>query len=168
VGIKQNTEQDAQTGALEPAKRDKRGRLLPGHHQGRPAGSSLIERFRALVATDWPAIVAKMVELAKAGDTRAAEWLGDRMVPKARPSPRVVAIPGLKESAGLEAKTQCVLAAGADGLLAPEEVRSWLATLADVAKILEISSIDERLRALEGKAPRRIEAKVIEPDGGLV
>jgi hypothetical protein len=165
--MKTNTKKDAQTGALEPA-RDELGRLTPGarlNPDGRPAGSSLIEKFRALVSTDWPAIVAKMVELAKGGDTRAAEWLGDRMVPKARPSPRVVAIPGLKEAEGLEAKTQCVLAAGADGLLAPEEVRSWLATLADVAKILEISSIDERLRQLEGKAPRRIEATVIEPEG---
>jgi hypothetical protein len=149
--------------STDAARDPETGRLLPGHHMGRPAGTSLIERFRALVTPEWPAIVAKMVELAKAGDTRAAEWLGDRMVPKARPSPRAVAIPGLKEAEGLEAKTHCIVAAGADGLLAPEEVKAWLATLADVAKIIEISSIEERLRALEGKTPRRIEAKVTKP-----
>lgn len=144
------------------------GQLLPGHHMGRPAGTSQIERFRQLVAPDWPAVVAKTVELAKAGDTRAIEILTLRMVPPARPTPRAVAIPGLKEAEGLEAKALCIVAAGADGLLAPKEVKAWLGTLADVGKILEISSLQARMREIERQLGLAKGAAVIEPAAELV
>lgn len=138
---------------------------------GRPPGTSLIERFRELVRPDWQAIVAKAIEQAKAGDERAREWLGDRFLPKPRPTPPRVQIPGLKDAVGLEAKAQCILAAGADGLLAPEEVRAWLATLGDAAKILAFDDHERRLKALEGTGrvvepasatPAAVDAEVVE------
>src|SRR5690349_2719275 len=101
------------------ALRDERGRLARGSRMGRPANTSLIERFRQLVAPDWPDIVAQMVMAAKFGDVRAAEFIGARMVPAPRPvQPRVV-VPGLAEAATLEDKARMVISAGAQGLLGP-------------------------------------------------
>lgn len=132
------------------AVRDERGRLARGNRMGRPAGSSLIERFRQLVgADDWAAIVTKAKELAKAGDKDARDFIADRYLPRPRPQPQRAAVVGMREAAGLAAKMETVLAAGARGELAPEECSAWLRALSDAARILESSETEQRLRELE-------------------
>jgi hypothetical protein len=152
----------------QAAQRDARGRLQPGHRMGRPPGTSLIERFRELVRPHWQQIVSKAVEQAKAGDERAREWIGDRYVPKPRPTPPRVVIPGLKEADTLEAKARCIITAGAEGLLSPEEVDRWLATLSNVAKILAFDDLEQRLRMLEDRARGRLQAPGGADDAELV
>ena len=49
----------------------------------------------------------------------------------------------------LEDKARCVIAAGAEGLLGPDEVDRWLATLANAAKIIEATLLEKRIAELE-------------------
>jgi hypothetical protein len=131
------------------ANRDERGRLLPGHSLGRKHGSSELDKLRALIQPHREDIVAALAEAAKKGDARSAELLLERLSAKPRPQPARVAIPGLREAEGLHAKMLVIIDAAGDGLIAPEEARAWLGTLADASRIIESTETEQRLRELE-------------------
>lgn len=56
-----------------------------GNPTGRKPGDPSITRARRIIAAELPAIVAKLVELAKGGDTRAAAILINKLIPDAKP-----------------------------------------------------------------------------------
>jgi hypothetical protein len=140
---------------------------------GRPAGSSAIERFRrAITDEDKQEIINTLVKSAKGSEipsssVKAAEVLLARLVPAARPQSERVVVPGMRDAATLADKVAAVLTAIADGEISADAGRSVLSALADAARILQVSDLEERMRKLEGKRGRTIDAKP-EPSGELV
>ena len=55
-----------------------------GNPAGRKSGDPAITKSRRAIARELPAIIAKLVELAKAGDTRAAAILINKLIPDAK------------------------------------------------------------------------------------
>ena len=55
-----------------------------GNPSGRKKGDAAITRARKIIASELPAIISALAELAKAGDTQAAKILIDRLLPPAR------------------------------------------------------------------------------------
>lgn len=151
-----------QRGHLVSAERDAKGHLLPGHSLGgRPAGTSALGRLRALIEPHKDEIVAKLIETAKAGggnsSVRAAEVLLDRIAAKPRPASEIVSIPGLKEATTSRGKCDAVIAAVATGEISATAGRDVMALLDVYARAIRYDEFEERLRALEGRAPRTIE-----------
>lgn len=56
-----------------------------GNPTGRKPGDAAITRARRAIAKELPAIIAKLVELAKAGDVKAAAILINKLIPDAKP-----------------------------------------------------------------------------------
>ncbi len=87
--------------------RDERGRVLPGSKLN-TAGSSIRAKQRAeakqQIAAAAPEIIAKQIELAKAGDVQAAKLLLDKLIPNAKPTAELVGIPRSAERARLGGK----------------------------------------------------------------
>jgi hypothetical protein len=147
-------------------KRDAKGRLLPGHRMGRPAGRTELERVRALIEPHRDAIIACLVRAVKEGNVepaavKAAETLLERLSAKPRPQAERVHIPGLRDAPTTQGKADAILGAMADGQISAEAGRAALAMLADYAKVRSVDDIDARLRALEQRGPDR--ARVLEP-----
>ncbi len=161
-----------------PVPRDEQGHLQRGarlNPAGRPAGTSLIERFRALVAPDWPEMVRKIIDLAKSGDARMAEILATRMVPPARPQAERIVVAGLREQTTIRGKADAILGSVASGEISAEAGRQALAMLADFAKVISIDDHEARFRRLEGKRPPQttptepiIDGELVEPQQEIV
>jgi hypothetical protein len=136
----------------ETAPRDANGRLLPGHHIGRPRGSKNKEHVlsRALEAAGSSVddarhvVVEQTITKAKEGDSRALDRLASWVFPKAR-----VLDPGLfKGARTAEELFASVAGAMAFGALSPEEA-------IDVTKVVEAlanSGEWENLRRLHERA----------------
>jgi hypothetical protein len=146
--------------------RDEKGHLLPGHKLGgRPLGTSQIARLRALIEPERDAIVAKLIETAKAGDgnsaVRAAEVLLDRLAAKPRPTAELVRIDGLAQAQTLLAKADAVILAVARGEVSADAGRAVLAMLDTYARAIKTDDLEARIKVLEGQGPQH--ARLIEP-----
>lgn len=138
----------------DAAPRDAKGRLLPGHHLGRPRGAKNKEHVlsRALEAAGSSVdearkiLVEQTVAKAKEGDSRALDRLASWVFPRSRPLD-----PGLfKGARTAEELFASVTGAMAFGALSPEEA-------IDVTKVVEAlaqSGEWEKLRALHEQAMR--------------
>lgn len=122
-----------------------------GNPAGRPSSANSIAKLRAEIAKDIPAIIAKQVELAKAGDAQAARLLLERVLPPVRASEQPVPISLPTE--GLVDQGRAVMAAAGAGELAPGQASQLLAGLASLAKLVETEELEKRLTALESRQP---------------
>jgi hypothetical protein len=122
-----------------------------GNPKGRPASSTTIAKLRASIAKDIPDIIAKQVELAKAGDAQAARLLLERVLPPVRASeqPMPISMP----AEGLVDQGRAVMAAAGAGELAPGQASQLLTGLASLAKLIETEELEKRLTVLEGRQP---------------
>jgi hypothetical protein len=103
--------------------------------------------LRALLAPHAKDLVAKVIEMAKAGDAAALRMCLDRLIPipKARDEP--VQVPGFTDS-----PAECgrmVVNAIASGELTPEQGSAIMNSLTSQARIIEVDEIEQRLRKLE-------------------
>ena len=97
-----------------------------------------------------PALIAKVVEMAKEGDATALRICLDRIIPAARARDDPIIIPGMTDA--LADNSRIVVKAIADGELTPEEGASVLQALASQVRIIEADEIEKRLAALEATA----------------
>jgi hypothetical protein len=126
-----------------------------GNKAGRPAGfGALVRQAKKLAEDELPAIVAKMVEMAKAGDMVAASFLVSRFIPVPKPTDHVVQFdlpPGL--SAGdLDGVTMAVLRAVSEGKLDPTsaaKLTSALTAHVHLASTKDVQRMGERLANIE-------------------
>lgn len=118
-----------------------------GNPKGRPRGETTVAHLRAGIAKDVPAIVAKLKEQAKAGDTTAARLLLERVLPplKALEQPVPLALP----DGSLSDQGRAVLVAAGAGQLAPMQAAQLLAGLGALAKLIETDELAARVAALE-------------------
>lgn len=121
-----------------------------GNPAGRPKGTiNASTRLRRLI--DVEPILKSLQTAAEKGDTQAARTLLERALPVYRVTAQPVELPGLQDAATLTDKAQAVLAAVADGTLAPDLGASLVAAVGQIAKVAELDELARRVAALEGK-----------------
>ena len=120
-----------------------------GNPAGRPPGSGEVAKVRAAMAKHVPAVIAKLVESALAGDIGAARLLLERTIAplKASEEKTEVTLP----DGSLTEQGQAVIAAIASGELAPGQGAALLASLGTLAKLSEADELEKRIKALEEK-----------------
>ncbi len=128
------------------------GRWKPGESgnpRGRTPGTGSVAALRASIAEHVPAIVAQLVQQAKAGDTGAARLLLERVVAplKSMEQPAPIDLP----AGTLADQGRAVMVAAGDGDLAPGQAAQLLAGLGALAKLVEIDELTARITALEAK-----------------
>lgn len=121
-----------------------------GNPGGRKPGSGKVAKLREGIAKHVDAIVAQLVEKAKAGDVGAARLLLERVLPAVKPVEAAAPV-ALPEDGTLTDKGAAVLAAVAAGDLAPGQGAALLAALGTLAKVAEVDELQRRIEALEDR-----------------
>lgn len=118
---------------------------------GRPEGS----RNRAtlmldkLAGDDAEAVLRKQLELAKAGDQRAAEIVLSRVWPARKSRPVSFALPAISTAADVVTALGTVAGAMANGELTPDEAQAVSAVLEGKRRAIETVELESRITALE-------------------
>ena len=125
-----------------------------GNPEGRPKGiKDKRTELRELLLPHAPELIAKVVEMAKAGDAAAIRICVDRLIPPAKAKDDQVSLPTLTDS--LADNSREVIKALAMGELTPDEAATVLQALASQVRIIEADEIEKRLAALEQAAGRK-------------
>lgn len=111
------------------------------------------EQIRELLEPHRAELIAKTVELAKAGDPQCIKLCLERLAPTPRQEAEKVVVPGLADAITLKDKATAILAAVANGQISAEAGHRLMALL-DVYRGAAIADDHERrLAAIEqGKA----------------
>lgn len=124
-----------------------------GNPNGRPPGKGPGAKIRELISdADLKAIVKKLIEKAKDGDTQAARILLDRAIPGLKPIEPTASIElpdGSVGAGGLAGQGRAVMAAVASGALAPGHGALMVSALGALAKIIEVDELQRRITELE-------------------
>lgn len=124
-----------------------------GNAKGRPPGRpDKRAAWRAELGDALPAILARLVEAAKAGDVQAAALILSRVAPPVRPQREPVELPALAKARTLGEQARAILAAVAAGELSSDQAAELLAAVANAASAIETDELARRLDALEAKA----------------
>lgn len=137
------------------------GRWKPGQSgnpRGKPPGLGRIAKMREALAEHVPAIVEKLVEQARAGDTASARLILERCVPTLRPAEQTEALK--LDGSTLSDKGRDVFRALGTGQIAPAQAALLLASLADLGRLIEGDELSARIGAIENKLA---ESKGAEP-----
>ena len=78
------------------------------------------DAVRALILPRQKQIIAKLVELAEAGDPRSIELSLKYLAPPAKPDAERIAVPGLREAPTIKAKSLAIIDAVSNGLISVE------------------------------------------------
>jgi hypothetical protein len=133
---------------MEPSKKGwKPGKS--GNPNGRPKGSGKVGKLRESIAVHLPEIIAQLVTQAATGDVQASRLLLERVLPSLKPIEQPVAL-SLPYGESITAQGVAVVAAVADGTLAPGQGAALLTGLASLARIKEIDELEQRITKLEG------------------
>lgn len=118
-----------------------------GNPSGRPPNSGPIGEIRKAIGEELPAIVSKLVEMAKEGDVQAARVLVERAIPAIKPVDfaQVIELTGNT----LTDQGRSALAAMASGQIAPAQAAQLITALAGLAKLIETTELEQRISALE-------------------
>lgn len=128
------------------------GRWKPGESgnpAGRRPGTGEVARLRAGIAEHVPAIVAKLVEAAKAGDVQAARLLLERVIAPLRAIEEAATVP--MPAGTLAEQGRALLAAAAAGDLPPGQAAALLGALGTLARVVEVDELTRRVEALEAR-----------------
>lgn len=120
-----------------------------GNPAGRPKGITKLAKVREDIAGHVPAVIAKLVDSALAGDIGAARLLLERTIAplKASEEKTEMTLP----DGSLTDQGRAVIAAIASGDLAPGQGAALLASLGTLAKLTEADELEQRIKALEEK-----------------
>lgn len=126
------------------------GRWKPGQSgnpQGRPRGTSTAAKLREAIEADLPAILESVISAAKDGDVAAARLLLERAIPALKPAELPVSVDVGGET--LAAQGRAIMAAVASGQVAPAQGVSLMGALSQLARLVELDELGDRLRLLE-------------------
>ena len=130
-----------------------RGKPFKPGNPGRPKGA----RHKATVAAEAlldgeaEGLTRKAIEMAKAGDTTALRLCMDRLLPPRRDRPVSFTLGTLDGPADALAAVVNLIRATAEGEITPIEATAIAAVLETYRKAFEMSDIEARLAALEGR-----------------
>ncbi len=119
-----------------------------GNPAGRKPGTGKVDKLRALLQPHAEELVAKAVEMAKAGDTTALRLCLERLIPPMKARDEPVQVEGLQGR--LVDQGSAALRAMGEGQLTPEQTTALLQALATQARLVEVDELSRRLDALEG------------------
>lgn len=122
-----------------------------GNPSGRKPGTGRVAEFRKAIQEHVPDIVAQLVKQAKEGDVSAARLLLERAVPALRPDE--TATPIELRGSTLTDQGRDVFGALATGDLSPSQASQLMGALAGLAKLIETTELEQRIRALESRPP---------------
>ncbi|WP_334031690.1 DUF5681 domain-containing protein [Burkholderia orbicola] len=121
-----------------------------GNPAGKPRGTrDKRTALRELLQPHAADLVAKAVELAKAGDTTALRICIDRCIPAIKAKDAPVDLPELTGS--LAEQGAAVMLAMARGRITPDEANAVMQVIAAQARIIEVDELEKRLAILESK-----------------
>lgn len=120
-----------------------------GNPKGRTAG---VEIIRQLLDPHREDLIAKLVELAKAGDTVALRICFDRIAPPPRAESPPVDIPGLADAETMSDKARAIITACGNASISPDTASMLLGAIANAARIIEADELAERIAALEDRS----------------
>lgn len=126
---------------------------------GNPSGRPKTEMglIREKLETVTPSVLAKVIAMALDGDLTAAKLVLDRTMPSLKPTDKPVSL-DISPTAGMATQAGRIFAAGTNGTLTTEQAAQLLASLANVAAIVEVNDLAKRIAALEDlpTRPRRL------------
>jgi len=130
-----------------------RGKPFAPGNPGRPKGARnratlTLEKLMDGSVED---VAKAVITAAKSGDTSAARLVLERIMPARKDSPVMLALPDMKDAAGLLEAGNRVLEAMAGGELTPAEADAVFALIERQRRIVETVEIERRLSALEDK-----------------
>ncbi|MBI5900847.1 MAG: hypothetical protein HZB40_16700 [Rhodocyclales bacterium] len=105
---------------------------------GRPARSAAMVEG---LAPHRDALLTKLIELGKAGDTKALRIIFDRIAPPLRAESPPVHIPKLIEARTMPEKAIVIIDAVADGSISPDVAERLLGALAHAGQIIELERL---------------------------
>ena len=141
--------------AADNTAKKQRGRSFKAGQSGNPAGRPKGSRNKATLAAEAllegesEAIVRKLLEKAKEGDSTALRLCLERLMPPRRDRSVTFELGPIKSSADAAAASSSVLAACADGSLSPDEAIKVMSLITSHASVLELTELETRLAALE-------------------
>ena len=131
-------------------------KFQPGQ-SGNPAGkkpgalNKTTRAARAFLDGEAEALTRKAVELALAGNMAALRLCLERICPPRKERPLAIKLPAIKTAADLPRLTSAILAAVGKGELEPGQAAALASLAANHGKALELTELERRIRALEGK-----------------
>jgi hypothetical protein len=121
-----------------------------GNPAGKPKGAKdKRTELRSLLQPHAEDLVAKVVALAKSGDTTALRICIDRLIPPAKAKDGPVDVGPLAGS--LADQGRLVLGAVSDGRLTPDEAATLMQAISVQARIVETDELEARIAALEAQ-----------------
>ena len=121
-----------------------------GNLKGRPTDNKKAAAIRQRILKAAPSFVETLIDASIAGDIAAAKTLLCCAVPPLKPIELPVLLP-IPPDAGIADQGRAVINALAQGLIAPGQAGMILTALAGVARLVELSEFEQRLRSLEAK-----------------
>lgn len=132
------------------AQRTNPGQFKPGQ-SGNPAGRKPeLAVVRQLLLPHRKDLVAKVLEMAKAGNETALRIVFDRIAPLPRAQFDAVEIPGINPDASMSDNARAIVRAVGSGLISPDAGALVLGALADARRVIDDDEAEKRLKNLEG------------------
>lgn len=122
-----------------------------GNPQGRQPGLATVAAIRGRLSTNLERILEQVEQAALGGDMAAARLIIDRVLP-ARKAEEVPVVLDMPEGLTLAQKAERVIQAVADGMIAPGQASQLLTGLGAVARIVEVTELEQRIATLEERA----------------
>ncbi len=123
-----------------------------GNPAGRPKDKTPATIIRRSIAADIPAIITKLIEVAKEGDTAAAKVLLDRVCPTPKPQ----ALPIFLPSGGtLVVQGAEIIRATMAGEIPPDIGSQLITALSNQGKLVELQEMAGRLSRIEKQLEER-------------
>lgn len=119
-----------------------------GNPSGRPKSDA---ELRARLEEAAPAVVTKLIELAKGGDKNALRLFLERVLPALKPQAAPIDLPGLNLGTSLTEQGRQLLAAAVSGELAPDQAAELIAALGRLGNLQQVEELEKRLQALEAQ-----------------
>lgn len=119
-----------------------------GNPKGRKPLSTGRAALRESLNKEVPAILKKLIELAKTGDVQAARTLLDRALPALKPEALAVSLPGVAAAKESTEQASLVIRAIAMGELAPDVGAQLLGGLGQMARVTEVDRLARELEEL--------------------
>jgi len=118
-----------------------------GNPKGRPRTGSKVAALREQIAEHVPGIVKRLIDAALAGDMQASRLLLDRVLPPLRAEDGAIKI-NLPDGSMAD-QGEAIIKAAAMGQITPAQASAMTAALTGLARIKELSELEERIAALE-------------------
>lgn len=138
---------------IQKPARDANGRLLPGHHLGRPAGRSQADLVRMLIEPMREELIETLRTNSKSPDgtvsNNAAKTLLERLAPRPKEASERVHVPGLAEAQTLTAKAEAIVAAVATGEISAEAGERLIRLVGVLREVIAHDELEARIAALE-------------------